>query len=92
MHWLLYALMSAQPLSGILMTQSAGYPVSEFGLFELPTLLDKAPSSAEVFRDVHGVIWILLTLSVFGHVGAAMFHHFIKKDDVLKSMTAGSRA
>lgn len=92
MHWLLYALMFAQPLSGILMTQSAGYPVSVFGLFEIPTLLDKAPSSAEFFRDAHGVIWILLALSVFGHIAAAMFHHVIRKDDVLKSMAAGSRA
>ena len=92
MHWLLYALMFAQPLSGILMTQSAGYPVSVFGLFELPALVDKSPSSAEFFRDAHGVIWIVLALSVFGHVGAAMFHHFVRKDDVLRSMTAGSKA
>lgn len=91
MHWLLYALMFAQPLSGILMTQSAGYPVSVFGLFELPILIDKAPSSAEFLRDAHGMIWILLAISVFGHIGAAMFHHFIRKDGVLRSMTAGAQ-
>ncbi|MCK4709322.1 MAG: cytochrome b [Gammaproteobacteria bacterium] len=92
MHWLLYVLMFAQPISGILMSQAAGYPVSLFGLFEIPTLIDKNPSSAELFRDGHGVIWMLLVVSVFGHVGAAMFHHFIKKDDVLKSITVGSKA
>lgn len=92
MHWLLYALMFAQPISGILMSQAAGYPVSVFGLFELPTLIDKNPSSAEMFRDGHGVIWILMTVAVVGHIGAAMFHHFIREDGVLKSMTAGASA
>ena len=38
MHWGLYLLMFAQPLSGIIMTQAAGYPVSFFGLFEFPVL------------------------------------------------------
>lgn len=92
MHWALYALMFAQPISGIVMSQAAGYPVSVFGLFELPTLIDKNPSSAELFRDGHGVIWMLLVVAVVGHIGAAMFHHFIKKDDVLKSMTTGANA
>lgn len=92
MHWLLYALMFAQPISGLLMSQAAGYPVSVFGLFEVPTLLDKNPSSAELFRYGHGVIWILLVVAVPGHIGAAMVHHFIKKDYVLKSMTIGAKA
>ncbi|MCU7852751.1 MAG: cytochrome b [Candidatus Thiodiazotropha sp. (ex Monitilora ramsayi)] len=91
MHWALYALMFAQPLSGILMSQTAGYPVSVFGLFELPVLIDKNPSSAELFRNGHGVIWILLAVAVAGHVAAALFHHFIKKDDVLKSITVGTQ-
>jgi cytochrome b561 len=92
MHWLLYALMFAQPLSGILMSQSAGYPVSVFGLFEIPTFVNKAQASAEFFQGAHGVIWILLVVSVLGHIAAAMFHHFVRKDDVLRSMTVGSAA
>jgi len=92
MHWLLYALMFAQPISGILMSQAAGHPVSVFGLFELPTFIVKDSSSAELFRNGHGVIWVLLVVAVFGHIGAAMHHHFIKKDDVLKSITVGAKA
>ena len=92
MHWVLYALMFAQPISGILMSQAAGYPVSVFGLFELPTFISKEPSSAEMFRNGHGVIWILLAVAAVGHIAAAMFHHLIKKDDVLRSMTVGSKA
>ena len=91
MHWALYALMLAQPLSGIMMSQSAGFPVSFFGLFELPMFLDKDPSLAGFFKDVHGTVWVLLVLAVIGHAGAALHHHFILKNDVLKRMT-GFRA
>ncbi|RDH87656.1 MAG: cytochrome B [endosymbiont of Escarpia spicata] len=92
MHWALYALMFAQPLSGILMSQAAGYPVSFFGLFELPVLLDKDPSLAQLFRGAHGTVWILLVLAVIGHAGAALHHRLIKKDDVLKRMGFGAQA
>jgi len=90
MHWLLYILMFAQPLSGIMMSQAAGIPVSFFGLFEFPVFLDKNPGLAQFFRGMHGTVWILLVLSVVGHVGAALHHHFFKKDDVLKQMTVGA--
>lgn len=90
MHWGLYGLMFAQPLSGMMMSQSAGYPVSFFGLFEFPIFLDKNPELAKTFLSIHGTVWILLVISVIGHVGAAMHHHFIKKDNVLKQMTTGA--
>jgi cytochrome b561 len=92
MHWVLYVLMFAQPLSGILMSQAAGYPVSAFGLLELPVLLDKDPSLAQFFRGAHGTVWILLVVAVIGHAGAALHHNFIRKDDVLKKMSPWSKA
>lgn len=91
MHWGLYVLMFLQPLSGIIMSQTAGFPVSFFGLFEFPVFLDKAPSWAEFFRGVHGTVWILLLLAVMGHAGAALYHSFIMKDEVLKRMSFGAK-
>jgi cytochrome b561 len=90
MHWGLYVLMFAQPLSGIMMSQAAGVPVSFFGLFEFPAFLAKNPELAETFRAMHGTVWILLVLAVIGHAGAALHHHFIKKNNVLKQMTSGA--
>ena len=90
LHWVLYILMFAQPLSGIMMSQTAGIPVSFFGLFEFPVFLDKNPELAKTFLSIHGTVWIMLVIAVIGHVAAAMHHHFIKKDDVLKKMTAGA--
>lgn len=84
MQWVLYARMLAQPLVGILMSQAAGQPVRFFGLFEPPALLDQEPTLAEFFRGAHGMVWILTVLAVIGHAGAGLYHHFIKKDDVLR--------
>jgi len=90
MHWFLYLLMFAQPLSGILMSQAGGFPVSFFGLFEFPVFLEKNLEMAKFFRAMHGTVWILLVLAVIGHAGAALHHHFIRKDKVLKQMTRGA--
>jgi len=90
MHWGLYVLMFAQPLAGIMMSQAAGIPVSFFGLFEFPVFLNKDPELAKTFLAIHGTVWIVLVIAVFGHVGAALHHHFIKKDNVLKQMTRGA--
>lgn len=92
MHWVLYFLMFAQPLSGVMMSQSSGYPVSFFGLFEFPMFLDKNTALAENFHTAHGLIWMALVIAVLGHVAAALQHHFILKDDVLKKMTFSSNA
>jgi len=90
MHWGLYVLMFAQPLAGMMMSQAAGIPVSFFGLFEFPVFLDKDPELAKIYLAIHGTVWILLVIAVFGHVGAALHHHFIKKNKVLKQMTMGA--
>ena len=90
MHWVLYVLMFAQPLSGVMMSQASGYPVSFFGLFEFPMLLDESQGMAEFFHAMHGIVWIALVVAVMGHAGAALHHHFIKKDNVLKQMTVGA--
>lgn len=89
MHWALYGLMFAQPISGIIMSQAAGYPVSFFGLFDFPVLIDKSAELAQFARAMHGTIWIVLVIAVIGHASAALHHHFIKKDNVLKQMTTG---
>ena len=39
MHWAFYGFMFAMPISGWLITSSAGLPASFFGLFTLPNLV-----------------------------------------------------
>jgi len=89
MHWFLYVLMFAQPLSGILMSQAFGYPVKFFGGLAFPTLIDKNKETAEFFLNTHGIIWIILVVFVIAHALAGLYHHLVLKDNILKRMTYG---
>lgn len=86
-HYLLYAFMFIQPLSGWAMSSAAGYNPTFFGLFTFPALVPKDPNTVETFVAIHNTsAMILLTLFVL-HVGAAFFHHFVLKDNTLRRMT-----
>jgi cytochrome b561 len=88
-HRLLYVLMIGQPLSGVLMSQAAGYPVSVFGWFQLPTLVEKSEAIGGMAHTAHGIIWILLVAVVLGHAAMALHHHFGKGDNTLRRMGFG---
>lgn len=83
---ILYLFMFIMPLSGFIMTQTAGYPISIFGLFQLPTLFDKAPEVSRVFLGIHQWSAFILIGLIVIHTLAAFYHHFVFKDDVLRRM------
>lgn len=85
-HWMLYGFMFAMPITGWLMTSAAGLPPSFFGLFVLPALLAPNPDLMNVFIQIHTWLAYGLIVTFCGHAGAALMHHFINKDDVLKRM------
>lgn len=86
LHGLLYVLMFAVPLSGYFYTLAAGYPVMYFGLFELPVLIAKNDALKPVLKEVHFWLNMGLAASVGVHVAAALKHHFIDRDGVIKRM------
>jgi cytochrome b561 len=61
-HLLLYALLIAQPVSGILAVRE------------------------ELDGSVHGTLSLVLLVVIAVHVGAALYHHFIAKDGLLRRM------
>jgi cytochrome b561 len=81
----LYALLLGQPVTGLLTTLAGGRP---FGLFlwRVPPLMprDEMLWAAVHFSHELGA-WALATLAV-GHAIAALFHHFVLRDDVLACM------
>lgn len=85
-HLCFYALMFALPMTGWLMSSAAGIPVSFFGLFTLPELLPRDQFLFQRFIDIHRWLGYLLILFIFVHVGAALRHHFVFKDDTLRRM------
>jgi len=100
-HWALYALLILMPVSGYMTT----YDPTNFGLFVIPACRDTAFSEwiramfgmntkelEDVMWTVHSflgkrVAWVLVLL----HVAAALIHHYIRRDAVLRRMLPGRR-
>lgn len=83
-HWAIYALILIVPLLGWLATSAYG-PFQPFGI-PLPSLLAENGDLATRLYRFHEIAAKLLILLVFMHVGAALFHYFIRKDGVLNRM------
>lgn len=85
-HGVLYALLAALPLVGWAMSSAAGYGASWFGLIHLPDLVAQDQDLMDRLQRLHALLAWALVLLVAGHVLAALRHHFLKKDEVLRRM------
>ena len=85
-HLALYGLMLAIPLSGWLMSSAKGFQTVWFGVLPIPDLLDKNKELGDLLKTVHQSLNILFIVTLAGHIGAALKHHFIDKDDILTRM------
>jgi cytochrome b561 len=86
MHYLLYFLIFAVPLSGYLYTTSAGVPVVYLGLFKIPALFEPNLELKPILKTVHYVLTMTMAAAVVAHALAALKHHFIDRDATLKRM------
>lgn len=88
----LLSIMFLYPLTGYLMSASGGHKISFFGQFEVPLLIEKGQELFgqpinQIAHSVHGyLLYITIGLLVL-HIGGALYHQFIKKDDILPRMT-----
>ena len=85
-HFLLYGLMIAIPLSGWLMSSAKGFQTVWFGVLPIPDLLGKNKETGDLLQSVHMSLNLLFVAVIAGHIGAALKHHFIDKDDILTRM------
>lgn len=84
-HKILYLLMLALPVSGLIMASYSKYGVKWFGLKLIPGM-DNNPLR-EKLAEVHELIGIVLLVVIVVHVLGALKHKFIDKDEALKRMT-----
>lgn len=85
-HLAIYLALFAIPLLGWAQTSARGLTLQFFGLFPLPALIATDTDFAETLADAHEyAAWLLLVL-VATHAGAALWHHYIRRDGVLTSM------
>jgi cytochrome b561 len=87
-HFGLYLLTFAMSITGIILADQRGILARTFGIGSTPT-----PGS---FRRggfslgfLHGGVWTLLVLLITLHIGAALYHQFILKDNLLSRMWFG---
>lgn len=85
-HLILYALLIAQPIIGWVATSAYGAAISVFGLFTLPALVGKDEALAKPLFAVHDLIGFAIAGLLVMHIGAALFHYFIRRDGVLQRM------
>jgi cytochrome b561 len=85
-HLLLYVLMLAIPLSGWLMSSAKGFQTVWFGILPIPDLLGKNKEIGDLLQTVHMSLNVLFASVIAGHIGAALKHHYIDRDDILMRM------
>jgi cytochrome b561 len=85
-HLVLYVLMVVIPLSGWLMSSAKGVQTVWFGVLPLPDLLSRDKELGKQLAELHSALNIGLLILVGGHAAAALFHHLVHKDDILRRM------
>jgi cytochrome b561 len=86
LHFLLYVLLFAIPLSGWLMSSAKGFQTVYLGVLPLPDLVGKDKALGELLTEVHKILNFTLLTLFAAHVAAALKHHFIDRDGVLAQM------
>lgn len=84
-HHLLYLLMVALPVSGLIMATYSKYGVKWFGVSFIKGL-DNTPMR-KVYEEAHELIGVIILVMLILHIVGALKHKFIDKDDTLKRMS-----
>lgn len=88
-HLALWTLMLALPISALLALGSEGHPLTLLGglrIDQMPLIANSAVASLADWGDVHGFLGDAIMWLAGLHAAAAIYHHLILKDGVLKSM------
>jgi cytochrome b561 len=88
-HWTLYGLLLVQPFVGWIATSAYRAPMPMFGLFELPPIWPVDRPLSGLLFVAHRTLGIVIATLATVHIGAALYHHFVRKDHVLMRMITG---
>ncbi|UPQ84691.1 cytochrome b [Pseudomonas knackmussii] len=83
-HFALYACMALMPITGLLYMLGNGYGLKVFGT----QLVAKGPEIdwAASIGSLHSPLAWLTVILVLGHTAAALYHHYVKRDDIMRRM------
>jgi len=91
-HWALYGLIFAVPLSGWWVSDASRVPFKAFFFLPMPDFIATDRALQEAAAEVHEALTITLLFVVIVHISAALRHHFLLHDDVLRRMLTGRRS
>lgn len=90
-HVFLYVLILLMPVSGWLVNSASGIPFKIFWILPLPAISPVSAHLEHLFERAHLVLFWTLSAVLLGHIGAALRHHFLLHNDILKRMLPFTR-
>lgn len=84
-HIVLLASIFLMPITGYIMSSAKDRTTEFFGLFTMPNITN-SKWLGEIAHEFHEIFPTILMVIIIVHIGAALKHHFINKDHVLKRM------
>ena len=91
-HYLLYALLVSEAVLGFTLRWSGNEAMSFFGLQIPPPFAPFSKPAHQLVGEIHEYVgWAIIILAAC-HAGAALFHHFVLRDNVLWRMLPGRHA
>ncbi|NND53801.1 MAG: cytochrome b [Gammaproteobacteria bacterium] len=94
-HVFLYGMLFIYPLSGwaALSAYEGEFPIFFFGFDSMPRVVPQVAEDAqfnyEFFAEIHRWCWRVGAALLTVHVSAALWHHYIARDGVLRRMLRG---
>jgi cytochrome b561 len=88
-HAGLYVLLIVQPLVGWIAVSASGAQAAVLGLFTLPSVAPEDPILAEKLFVLHDLFGISIAGLVAAHIGAALYHHVVRRDRIMMRMITG---
>lgn len=85
-HAAFLVLMLVIPITGYLISTSAGDGISMFGLFEVPALVAKDERTRDLAIEIHYYAAYAAAALVVLHAGAALKHQLVDRDGTLRRM------
>ena len=91
-HYLLYALLIAQVVFGVLWAWVVPEGFGVFWLFSIPSPINLTKADGHFFGSLHATIANVILIVAGLHAAAALFHHFVLRDGLLWRMLPGRGA
>jgi cytochrome b561 len=91
-HWVLYALLAALPLTAISGAWLEGHAVTFLGIGPIGPFLAPAHDLGHSISEIHETLGNVIVWIAGLHAAAALYHHFVLRDRVLLAMLPVGRA